>query len=409
MSPLIFGKVCRSWREIAWSAPRLWTLLQVNLNKVTDFHATLANEWLLRSMDQPLAICVTWVAGDKPVSESACIAIMGTIAKCSHRWQELKLRLPDFCYDILNHIRNHLPILRFISIDRGMEESGPEMRMFDAAPQLRVAQIRGMYLNRILLPMDQLTSLSICCGDVDECLEMLQQSPHVIHCAFGNICVSHNDPGPVHVHASQLEVLELIDVIELCSDAADVALEHLTAPAIRKISWHAYRYLPNKTSLHHHEFISFIHRSLCSLESLSLDGLCLSSDNDLIECLQAVPSLTALSLTEVDITNNVFQMLELHYWPDMPLHTLLPNLKSLKYSGNLRLDFSVIAGLLRSRWEVGQAWDLMSNGCTTARLQSVVIESDAEGVPDDHTLDLLKQLMKEGMELSLVTSDGKWA
>jgi hypothetical protein len=118
-----------------------------------------------------------------------------------------------------------------------------------------------------------------------------------------------------------------------------------------------------------------------------------------------VPSLTELSLTEVEITNKIFLMLDPLYTSDTPLDTLLPNLKILKYSGDLRLNFSVIASLLHSRWEVGE--DLLPNNCA-ARLQSVSIESDAEGVPDDHILDLLKQLIKEGMNISLVTSDGKW-
>jgi len=215
MSPLIFGKVCRSWREIAWSVPILWTLLQVDLNKVTDFHAILANEWLLRSKGRPLALSVAWEwQGSKPFSENACITIMGAIARYSHQWQEIEFQLPYFCLDILDCVQNHLPILRFINISiysqGGMEYFGGERRMFSAAPQLRVVLIGGTYLDTILLPMGQLTSLSICCGDVDQCLEMLQQSPQVIHCAFQNICISNGVPSPVHVHASQLEVLEFM-------------------------------------------------------------------------------------------------------------------------------------------------------------------------------------------------------
>jgi hypothetical protein len=355
-------------------------------------------------MGQPLAIFVTW-EDDKPVSESACTAMMGVMVRYSHQWQEIELRLPDFCYDTLECVLNHLPILRFISIHKDMEEFGPEMRTFDVAPQLRVVEVDGMYLNWVVLPMEQLTSLSVCCFDVSECLVMLQRSPHVIHCAFKTISVSW-DPGPVNVHASQLEVLELIDVNELMNDAANVVLDHLTAPALRRILWHAQDYTPNKTYLEHREFISFIHRSSCSLESFLLDGLRLYSDNTLIECLQAVPSLTELSLTEVEITNKIFQILDPLYSSNTPSNTLLPNLKILEYSGDLRLDFPVIASLLHSRWEVGE--DLLPNNCA-ARLQSVSIESYAEGIPDDHILDLLKRLINEGMNISLATLDGKWA
>ena len=121
--------------------------------------------------------------------------------------------------------------------------------------------------------MDQLMSLTIICSDVDECLNMLQRSPHVIHCAFkyNSVSTADLDPAHAHWHASQLEVLEFFDECEILNEAVNVVLENLTAPAIRKISWHVHRAddLP-KTYLYYHEFVSFIYRSSCSLESFSI-------------------------------------------------------------------------------------------------------------------------------------------
>lgn len=105
------------------------------------------------------------------------------------------------------------------------------------------------------------------------------------------------------MYASRFEVLELIDtnLNEMSNDILDVAFDHLTIPAIRKISCHARRF-PNKTFLPSGSFINLIRRSSCSLESFSLDSVRIFSDVALVNCLWAVPSLIELTLIEVDIT-----------------------------------------------------------------------------------------------------------
>jgi len=405
-SPLIFGKICSAWREVAWSTPALWTSIQLNLNRATDHHAILTNEWLLRSMGQPLAIFATFDLDSEEVGfDSASVAIISVIAGYSHQWQKVHFQLPEFCYDALECVRNHLPILHLVSICIRTEfgDEGPSMMsMFRVAPQLHTVHVDSDYLNRIVLPTNQLTTLSVCCTDVDECLDMLQRSPHVTSCVFKGIMASSE--GPFHVHASQLEVLEITDISEMFNDVIDVAFDHLTIPAVRRISCHAHRELPMKTYLPYQHFISLIQRSSCLLQSFNLDGLRIFSDLDLIKCLRVVPSLSELSLVDVNITNDIFRMLDPRHPSDTP-PCLLPNLRTLEYSGDLCLDFSVISSLLHSRWEANE--DLSSNSCL-AQLQSVSIETTAEGILDDHILSLLKLLIKKGMKISLVTSDGKW-
>jgi hypothetical protein len=140
------------------------------------------------------------------------------------------------------------------------------------------------------------------------------------------------------------------------------------------------------------------------LESLLIEDLRISTDNDLINCLEAVPTLTELSLLNVvNITNKTFQMLN-------PGHSdfsrgLLPNLTTLKYAGTLLLDFHCFSSFLRSRWETGKR---SPSDEEATRLQSVNIKTYTQGRPDDDTLAQLNQLAKEGMKISLVTADGQW-
>lgn len=122
MSPLTFGAVCSSWRQIAWLTPTLWTSVQPNLNQAADFHAALIEEWLLGSMGRPLAISATRDVDDAS-SDGASIDIIGVIARYSQQWQkvELELQLPYACYVAPECVRDRLPILQFISIHRTME------------------------------------------------------------------------------------------------------------------------------------------------------------------------------------------------------------------------------------------------------------------------------------------------
>ena len=56
-SPLTLGKICRQWRQIAWSTPQLWTKLSMHSGHTKwEPSVRLAEEWLSRSGRPPLTI-----------------------------------------------------------------------------------------------------------------------------------------------------------------------------------------------------------------------------------------------------------------------------------------------------------------------------------------------------------------
>jgi hypothetical protein len=276
------------------------------------------------------------------------------------------------------------------------DEITADLDMFSVAPRLRNVFLEGYHLQTFVLPTNQSTKLSVECDYIDECVALLRRSPHVIDCAFRGI--SSWDIGESHLLAARLESLELgVSEEDMTSEVFDC----ITMPAIRKLSCSSFTDLPDefpRTS-----FTSLMSRSSCSLQALSLHNFQIS-DPDFIDCLRAVPSLCDLSITNIDISNEVFRMLNPFYPPNPDTSALLPNLKSIQYTGDLDLDLTILVDFLRSRWEQGES----AGPPNVSRLDSVKILTAMPVIPEPPLLTWLQYLAKQGMAITLVTTEGSW-
>ncbi|KAK1221265.1 hypothetical protein PQX77_015925 [Marasmius sp. AFHP31] len=100
--PLLITNICRAWRDIALSTPRLWSALHVYVPDVTSnptFSARLEGikMWLDRSGSRPLTLSISkkntlsnpHAATD--FDSGPCTALMDVLACYSHRWKTLSL------------------------------------------------------------------------------------------------------------------------------------------------------------------------------------------------------------------------------------------------------------------------------------------------------------------------------
>ncbi|KAF6754939.1 hypothetical protein DFP72DRAFT_355165 [Ephemerocybe angulata] len=89
-TPLDISHVCRDWREIAFSAPELWSSIYVADGHLSTVH--LLQLWLQNSGSRPLDLVFRETNGD--ISRSNTIVEMLKVAAAhSRRWRSFKLRL----------------------------------------------------------------------------------------------------------------------------------------------------------------------------------------------------------------------------------------------------------------------------------------------------------------------------
>jgi hypothetical protein len=391
-TPLLFGRICSAWRKLAWSTPRLWCSLLLDLER-HKIDPVLVEQWIKRSCGLPLSIWA-FLVYDTEEFHASSVAIMHVIAQHSQRWCNIVLDLPFFCYESLEHIKGHLPNLQSIAIDHeysGLSEQRDtvfQFTMFSDTPLLRSLTISRLEeLNQFAFPTDNLTKLRLLHQPINESLEMLQRSPRLIQCDFIDI-QGHANAQLIHILADQLESLKLMFFNDYPDRISDV-FDALTIPALRELFFDAEGfYFP------HSSFISLITRSSCSLQTLTLKFIRIS-DDELLEVLQVVPSLQKLSLIKGSITNETLWMLS-----SCDPNILLPNLKVFGYSSgrNLHFDFSAIVSFLRSRWDDREIVPSDAKVSSIPQLQSVEFDT---GVPDPDSMTQLQRFVKEGMDIKL--------
>ncbi|KAJ7176126.1 hypothetical protein C8R43DRAFT_975051 [Mycena crocata] len=158
-SPLFLGHICRAWREITLSTPRLWSIIDLKLNAVDTHHNLLCllEVWLSRSRDCPLSICISTNVCD--VSTRAFIEAI--VPHCG-RWEHVALAIS---YADLVLIKREMPLLRNSELlvtdhyQAKLDSSAP-VQVFEFTPKLQEATLHAINPHFIIFPWKQLTSIT---------------------------------------------------------------------------------------------------------------------------------------------------------------------------------------------------------------------------------------------------------
>ncbi|KAJ6561763.1 hypothetical protein B0H19DRAFT_87464 [Mycena capillaripes] len=93
-APLLLCHVCREWRNLAISTPRLWASLHIiaygNVSKLQQINEA-TNMWLSRSGVLPLSISIVDYVDVKPLTD--CSVLVETLVRFSSRWSQLRFKL----------------------------------------------------------------------------------------------------------------------------------------------------------------------------------------------------------------------------------------------------------------------------------------------------------------------------
>jgi hypothetical protein len=247
-SPTILTQICQKWREIALATPKLWRAISLTADIDLEQRLHMCHAWLTRSCSCPLSIRGL----DAP-------QLLEAVIPCRARWEYLDLTLfPAY----LPAFEGPMPLLRHLDLAASDEDITVTI---PAAPLL--LSITLDFFNAvtptIILPLAQLTSLTLQYVYRNEYVAMLRHTFKLVHCELG-ILYQHNEPLEHDIELPCLESLVLL--------AGTIhTMRHLhdfLVPALRSLRVEEVFLQPEPIAA----LSSFISKSRCKLQELRITG-----------------------------------------------------------------------------------------------------------------------------------------
>ena len=395
VTPVFLGGICKDWREIAWSTPLLWNMISLHVSrKVHDSQVHLLRDWLLRANSSPLFIKLTSDDEDESIICSFR-AIMDVLVTRSTYWKSLDCLLPPQCHDILEN--NHFPMLTSVSVrpPKGTISTFSEPpNMFFSAPKLIDVDLSGYNYSAMTLPWEQLRRFKTQFLTVAECLEVLKRSPSLKECHLDSVYSTEIFPSPMPLDGFYSE-LEHLD-ITLIRGAAVSFFDSITLPSLSQLRVH----YSGVAEFNLSAIRSLVLRSSCNLQRLCIEKRHFH-DEDLIPCLESVPSLSHLRLVVLGESAGLSKNFVLMMHPSRDSGpTLLPKLTWFHYEGPVECDSHSLVEMLSERW-CPQQPAKNREAILITTLNAVKIVPHARYELTDDVVCNIKWLTKAGMDLSI--------
>ncbi|KDR78752.1 hypothetical protein GALMADRAFT_244302 [Galerina marginata CBS 339.88] len=298
-APLIIGAVCRGWRQIAWSTPRIWTFISIFLeSQKFPVRYELAREWLNRSGQLPLTIHITAPATISPSLDSRLGPMIEFINQHSSRWKELHLTVPPrfvsrFCGD-----SGGAPVLHTLKLQYMLPNlfcDIPDKNPFSlkhGKPMPSNVSISYFCSRGVDIEWGYITHLFLGSISLTECISVLKSAPRLIHYALSDVSIPSSPPHRPHkpiVH----QVLRELDVSTNFRCWVGLFFEAVTLPGLESISMCLQK---NDVRLSTDAFISLVKRSCADLKSLSISYKASGQPQELHRLLRSTPSLLHFNL-----------------------------------------------------------------------------------------------------------------
>ena len=366
-APIVLARVCRTWRSIVLSTPRLWSSFEVEIQGSGAsglLHDTRLMRrmklWLERSSSSccPLSIRLVYNLVGR-VSDDRFSPLFDVLVPETHRWQ---------------HIHFTLPAASFVKLQPFPPNSFPMLRSLT----LKVVGVRSPSdppLNILAknIPWHQLTSLDLQLESnnlptLDEGLDILSKTVNLkrstlqLECSMDRRNMIRWDKLPLPT----IDSLQLIlQGTRKHADPSEVCLaQFLNVLCFSKLRVLHLEWLVNDNmgswSPVHTDFLAFLQRSAETLHQLTMTYFPIS-ENELLECLLQVPRLTHLDLrfalnegANDPVTDRLLMACTI---PSPTISasaapwTLLPRLEyvNLQCHGKLYTNVTLLA-LIQSRW-----------------------------------------------------------
>ena len=332
------------------------------------------------------------------------VEVLAMLASVSAQWKEVKFFLPNThnCLDVIGAAEKSLPLLTTATV--WFMPTELQLNLFSMTPQLSALHLcNHRNMRNVLAPWHQLREFTLKTESVEDIGKLLLKMPNLVRCSFKWIIpVELRDLGVSN--PSQFHTLEHLECLELnfyyTAKRAPQILSSFKFPSLREVSLvgpfsTALAWSPIMTSFHSSHF----------LEKFSWDSA-ITSDSDLIQILQLIPSIKELRL-ELDDEKPYRKLLTADLLQRLcPPHAakFLPNLRSLTYNGpsSLKDHMDLFRDALVYRFRrCGLQLQPAELDSAVSQIQSVFVETLPELDIDPGIQEDLDSLRREGLELSL--------
>jgi F-box-like len=396
--PLVISGVCNTWRNLAFSTPKLWRSISVQHDDCrSELDVEVLCEWISRSGSTPLSIHM-WLSGN----ETALVdSILGIFADCCERWRDIYFTLPLHLYDIFDSIRGRLPLLTTLCLSL-VDDTDMDFQHFSIAPRLRHVEIHRYRPGAMTIAFDQVEKLSLDNVDTTHCWEILNSCPVLSHCTLEHT-FSRSHSRALPPLASQVKYLKL------GMEGDSKLLESLCLPVMEEL-----RIDTMRNELPHSSLISLMSRSGCSLQRFSLHR-CRCGASNLQEFFSAIPSLVELEVTDSTFSDGpIFQtgLPRMGIFQILASTAVLPNLRVIKsVDPNDAADNSMsdLRNMALSRWRNATSSGRRTKGAQLSSVDVTIshwyyVQSQV-GI-NTRVLAQLRQLIGEGLEISIKNRRG---
>ncbi|KIY70420.1 hypothetical protein CYLTODRAFT_488096, partial [Cylindrobasidium torrendii FP15055 ss-10] len=333
--PRMLESVCRLWRDITITTPRLWaSFVVVSRPDHAVCTANTLNVFLKRSGATPLTF--TFCAA---FTTAATHPLLERLMDHSARWKDVSLEIPLSLLPSLNRIHGRVGILHSVSLRAtGGMSAITDIAAFDDAPRLEKISILGNWssVKHIALPWSTLTSYADETGTATDPCD-LASAARLEHLTFRPL-----HPIPEAIYLPSLKSLRV-----LSGACLEDFMENLSAPALEELflddmclRYDLERVAPSLESL--------LTRSNAHIRTLRVDYLACGDAAHLMQLFRCMPELHTL---------------EMRYWAPEELGELcrqlkqpcdvLAELETISLGSDMSGSVRDLVDLVESRWEGG--------------------------------------------------------